>query len=141
AALWVCGAAEWPAGETDDDAPRLNHVDAAGAHPPNRDAAEMSPHSLTAQWNPGAGSWSEFLTTVAGLLDQCRPSHNALPGDLLHQLSARAGQGLHGVDWRRGRHRAEDASRNSDSQQLALAEFPGPQGSLSHRSQPRTDRS
>lgn len=141
AALWVSGAAEWQPTEADPDAPTVKRVEVDEAHPQNREAPEVGAHSLTAQWNPGTGSWSAFLTEVARLLDQCRPTLDALPGDLLHQLSSRAGQGLHGVEWRRGRHGAEKASHNSDSQRLALAEFPGPQVSSSHRSQSRVNRS
>lgn len=144
AALWVSGAAEWPPPETDDDAgsPAVECAGTDETPPQNRGVSEVPAHSLTAQWVPGQGTWSDFLTEVAGLLDQCRPSLDAVPGDLLHQLSSRAGRSLHGVAWDRSRSELDWAGPNraasdSDSQPLGLAEFPAPRAAASHPTQPR----
>ena len=138
AALWVSGAAEWPAEDSDaGDTTEVMRTETGDTHLRNRPLPDVSAHSLTAQWTPGQGTWADFLTDVAGLLDQCRPYLEALPGDLLHQLSSRAGRGLHGLAWERGRQGLGSVHRDSDSKRLALAEFPGPRTAASSRSQPR----
>src|SRR5699024_5988651 len=95
-----------------------------------------SSHAVCAQWGPGQGAWSAFLTDVARLLDQCRPCLDALPGELLQQLSSRAGRGLHGLWWNRAKSGAKTLLPDIDSERLELAEFPGPQRTSSSPSQP-----
>lgn len=129
AALWVSGAGGWPgAGAARSGSP--------AAHPASGDAAsggaasavgEMANGSLAGPelvWRPGVGSWGDFLSRVASMLDRCASSPEPIPGDLLHQLAARVGRGLHGVHWRRdspGWNR-----RVSDSELLAVPEYPTP---------------
>lgn len=123
AALWVSGAAAWT------DPPRNSAAEPPGAEP----------SSLRAQWSPGA-DWEEFLVAVAALLDRCEPSEAALPGSLLRLLAARAGRGLLGVHWR-----AETESSGtdpvSDSNLLAVMEYPAPDRSPANRWLPRMELS
>lgn len=123
AAVWVSGAAEWPAAN----------------------APAVSGDPLTAEWSPGAGSWTEFLTELAGLLDRCAPAEDSIPADLLTQLAPRAGRGLHGLAWTRS---DTDKSwpaesdlpinhRISDSDRLSVAEYPAPGRSPTNRWLPR----
>ena len=52
-------------------------------------------------WEPGGQGWDAFLAQVSAVLDSCAQSVDAIPGDLLAQLSSAVGRGLHGVQWRR----------------------------------------
>src|SRR5699024_7414219 len=104
AALWVSGAADWPAAQPQPD---TGGAAAAEAGAFTRLGSGGSSHAVCAQWGPGQGAWSAFLTDVARLLDQCRPCPDALPGELLQQLSSRAGRGLHGLWWNRAKSGAK----------------------------------
>ncbi|MDS2173267.1 GntR family transcriptional regulator [Nesterenkonia sp. CL21] len=106
AALEVSGARGWP--EQGEAVP----------------ASGESARGLRVVWRPGATGWEEFARSVAGLLDRCLPVDDAVPGDLLQQLAARAGRGLHGVDWRRGE--PVETRQFSDSESLAVPEYPAP---------------
>lgn len=85
------------------------------------------------QWRPGLSRWTEFLRAAAGLLDRCHGSLDSVPADLLRQLAAGAGRGLHGVAWTRGRT-PRTLRPGSDSKTPRLAEYPAPGiGSADHR--------
>lgn len=112
AALRVSGAADWAPG---DEHRALGAVQAA------QDREEP----LVVRWRPGLSSWPDFLTEVAALLDRCRDSLDSVPADLLRQLAAGAGRGLHGVVWTRGRT-VPSKSQSSDSNAPRLAEYPAP---------------
>ncbi|MFD5823111.1 GntR family transcriptional regulator [Nesterenkonia xinjiangensis] len=127
AALQVSGARDWPIA---GDGSLAQREDEAGAPKDAGSAADVvgehvgGPAGLDAVWRPGRGTWEDFTGQVASLLDQCLSGDDAVPGDLLQQLAARAGRGLHGVDWRRG---GPSASRHhSDSESLAVPEYPAP---------------
>lgn len=105
-------------------------VPVVSAHQPPSGAA---PGALELQWRPGPSTWPEFLASVAAMLDRCRPSIDSVPADLLRQLAAGAGRGLHGVAWTRGRA-SPSFSPDSDSKFPRLAEYPAPGiGSPDHR--------
>ncbi|WP_166429897.1 GntR family transcriptional regulator [Nesterenkonia sphaerica] len=123
AALWVSGAAAWTTERTTESQP----------------ASEM-PCGGVARWVPGQVPWESFLARVAHLLSACEPSSSALPAELLHQLAARAGRGLHGVRWVRGEGSTE-TSVTSDSNRLTVAEFPSPGRSERSRWLPRVELS
>ncbi|MDZ5078194.1 GntR family transcriptional regulator [Nesterenkonia sp. HG001] len=127
AALQVSGARDWP---IEGEGSLAQKEDEAGASKEAGPAADVvgehvcGPAGLDAVWRPGRGTWEDFTGQVASLLDRCLPADDAVPGDLLQQLAARAGRGLHGVDWRRG---GSSASRpHSDSEFLAVPEYPAP---------------
>ncbi|GAB3051506.1 GntR family transcriptional regulator [Sediminivirga luteola] len=127
AALWVSGAADWRAAGTGTtgEAPTTRAADGSSVR------AGEEPEAL---WDPdGGGTWPEFLAAAGHALQRCAPSLEAIPGDLLRLLASRAGRGLHGVDWRRGMARKRAA--NSESDVLAVPEFPAPQ-----QGPPGTDR-
>lgn len=102
AALLLSGAQEWPTGETDTAGPS-----AAGSL-----GAATDPLLVT--WEPGAGSWSEFLGSTATLLSRCQGGPDAIPGDLLSEVARRAGPGLDGLVWARNQGPSA-ASLNFDS--------------------------
>lgn len=131
AALWVSGAAEW----TDPEAPAARRVEFSGTEPREGAVPVNSTHlgeggaptgSLSVRWRPGERPWEEFLAEAAALLDRCAAVADAIPGELLRLLAARAGRGLHGVSWAR-EESAEKTPIVSDSDAaLAVAEYPPP---------------
>ena len=131
AALWVSGAAEW----TDPEAPAARRVEFSGTGPREGAVPENSTHlgeggaptgPLSVRWRPGERPWEEFLAEAAALLDRCAAVADAIPGELLRLLAARAGRGLHGVSWAR-EESAEKTPTVSDSDAaLAVAEYPPP---------------
>ncbi|KAA9393233.1 GntR family transcriptional regulator [Kocuria coralli] len=114
AALHVSGAREWPS---------------ESALP----AAERSLPGgmLRLVWEPWAQPWPDFLAQVSAALDACAPGVDAIPGDLLSQLAAKAGRGLLGVRWQR-RDSAprggawQEIEEISESNTLSVPEYPPP---------------
>lgn len=93
-------------------------------------------------WEPGGQSWDGFLGQVSSVLDACAPSVDAIPGDLLAQMSGAVSRGLHGLVWRRAATAQANTAGGSgedgpggrpakndvdfDSNYLSLAEYPPP---------------
>ena len=131
AALWVSGAAEWvDPGDAADRRVQLQVTGAPeGAVPGDSthlDGPGVLDQPLTVRWRPGERAWGEFLAEVASLLDRCAETADAVPGELLRMLAARAGRGLHGVSWAR-QESAEKTPTDCDSDAaLAVAEYPPP---------------
>ncbi|GAB3190210.1 GntR family transcriptional regulator [Nesterenkonia suensis] len=146
AALQVSGARDWPIPDelmgsaeltelTESDELKRSEVPSGRAEQaedtvrgvPGDGAGRGDPEGagrVRVIWRPGRGDWEDFARQVAGLLDRSPPGDDAVPGDLLRQLSARAGRGLHGVDWRRGR--PSERRPDFDSESLAVPEYPAP---------------
>lgn len=146
AALWVSGAAEWPAPEAPAQEKRAGAVE---THEESRPVPTVPARNSVAEWSPGQRPWQEFLREVSTLLSRCAPTEDAIPGDLLAQLAARAGRGLHGVSWARADTGGTAAAKpglpkthcTSDSDQLSVAEYPAPGRSPSNRWLPRVELS
>ena len=131
AALWVSGAAEW----TDPEVPAARGVESAGSGPREGAGPANSAHlgeagtpdeSLIVRWRPGERPWEEFLTEAAALLDRCAAVADAMPGELLRLLAARAGRGLHGVSWARAGSAQRTSTVSDSDAALAVAEYPPP---------------
>ncbi|GAA1451048.1 GntR family transcriptional regulator [Nesterenkonia lacusekhoensis] len=131
AALWVSGAAEW----TDPEAPAARRVEFSGTGPREGAVPANSTHlgeggaptgSLSVRWRPGERPWEEFLAEAAALLDRCAAVADAIPGELLRLLAARAGRGLHGVSWAREESAEKTAIVSDSDAALAVAEYPPP---------------
>lgn len=118
AALRVSGAKDWEAQELQGE----HAVEGVEALPGG---------SLKIQWCPGEQPWEAFLGTVSSALSSCVSDPDAIPGDLLSRLAARADKGLHGVQWRRAdasdgpMNRGETPS-SFDSNRFPLPEYPAP---------------
>lgn len=123
-ALWVSGAAAWP--------PQANE---------EHGAATDEELELTAVWDPAGVSWEAFLRRVSHLLSACAKTPDSVPSNLLKLLAARAGRGLHGVEWRRGSAGDHEIAPISDSDSLVVAEYPAPGRSSSNRWLPRVELS
>lgn len=106
AALWVSGAAAWPAA-------------------PLR-GSDSGDRPLRVHWNPAESDWEEFLSQAAAMLDRCAPAPESVPADLLSLLAARAGRGLHGVSWQAGAGTSGETDQIFDSDRVTVSEFPGP---------------
>jgi DNA-binding GntR family transcriptional regulator len=115
AALRVAGVSGWPQSQA------------------TFDAGDESPPAgvVRVMWEPGGQSWDGFLGQLSAVLDACAPTVDAIPGDLLAQVSVAAGHGLHGLQWERAESGAAGARRTKndadfDSNYLSLAEYPPP---------------
>lgn len=114
AALWVSEAAAW------QPAPQLEPSTPSGEY--------------TVIWEPGTLPWEQFLARTAELLQACGGHADPLPAELLDLLAARSGQGLHGVNYQRGRLLHDSQTDNNfDSQRITVAEFPSPGRSATNR--------
>ncbi|WP_420098198.1 GntR family transcriptional regulator [Corynebacterium sp.] len=115
AALRVAGVSGWPQSQASFDA-----------------GDESLPAGVVrVMWEPGGQSWDGFLGQLSAVLDACVPTVDAIPGDLLAQVSVAVGHGLHGLQWERADTAAPGALRrknvpDSDSNYLSLAEYPPP---------------
>lgn len=115
AALRVAGVSGWPQSQATFDA-----------------GDESLPAGVVrVMWEPGGQSWDGFLGQLSAVLDACVPTVDAIPGDLLAQLSVAVGHGLHGLQWERTRGGTVGGGRTKndpdfDSNYLSLAEYPPP---------------
>lgn len=172
AGLWVSGAAAWQphrakrnsaaggpgtssheqqtaeSGSTEESG-RTRLDGTHQLHPTTPQGESNSPGDVVT-WSPGEHSWEEFLTEVSMRLTNCSHATEAIPGELLRRIAARAGSGLHGLYWVTedqavARQEADAQSAQiqtvSDSKNLTVAEYPAPGRSHTSRWLPRVELS
>lgn len=120
AALRVAGVSGWPQSQAS--------FDGGDDGPP--------PGVVRVMWEPGGQSWDGFLGQLSAVLDACVPTVDAVPGDLLAQVSVAVGHGLHGLQWERPEVGGAESRRTRndggfDSDHLSLAEYPPPSNAQS----------
>lgn len=127
AALWVSGAAGWPAGD---------RTTAEASSP-----SEESTPQLLLRWKPAESSWETFRSQVAGMLDRCAAAPESIPADLLRLLAARADRGLYGVGWTKDSGTGGETGHIYDSNRITVSEFPRPNRAGGSRWLPGTELS
>ncbi|WP_120003947.1 GntR family transcriptional regulator [Nesterenkonia muleiensis] len=138
AALWVSGAASWPSAA---GVSRNTWTETVERPIEDPGVPTVSAHQFLVHWNPAACRWETFLAQVAGMLDHCVTSPEAIPAGLLRLLASRVGHALHGVRWARGSAEAPETSSHFDSERVTVAEFPSPGRSEHNRWLPRVELS